>query len=174
MRIELNQGKVLLIDREDWERLKRHGWYAVKMCGGKWRVVATVIGTGGNKKMNLARKILDAPPGTQVDHIDGDTLDNRRCNLRISTPAQNQQNTRARGGSSKYKGVSWFTRRGRWRVAFNWLGKTHFVGYFDDEVEAARTYDKHILELAGEWAVLNFPGAVRNLSANPSQKKETR
>ena len=53
--------------------------------------------------------------------------------------------------------MSWFVRRGKWRVAFNWSKKTYFVGYFDDEVQPAKAYDATILPLAGEFARVNFP-----------------
>ena len=102
------------------------------------------------------RVVLPPPAGRDVDHV-GCGLDNRRAMLRPCDDVQNQQNTTGRGGSSRFKGVSWFARRGRWRVAFNWDRKTHFVGYFDDEEEAAHAYDASVLPLAGEFARLNAP-----------------
>jgi hypothetical protein len=95
-----------------------------------------------------------------VDHR-GDSLDSRRSNLRPCTDALNQQNTGPRRGTSRFKGVAWYTRHSKWRVAFNWQRKTHFVGYFADEEEAARAYDAAILPLAGEFARLNFPRESR-------------
>jgi hypothetical protein len=53
--------------------------------------------------------------------------------------------------------VSWVAAKNRWKVAFNWRGATHFVGYFTDDRKAALTYDAAILPLAGEFARLNFP-----------------
>lgn len=157
MELKLTQGKVTLIDEEDWERVSGFGWYAILTAGGMWRVVATLPNSDGHKKVYLHRLLLNAPSNRFVDHISGDTLDNRKANLRICTNAENQQNSSGRLGASRFKGVSWFARRSRWRVAFNWKGKTHFVGYFADEEEAARAYDAAILPLAGEFARLNFP-----------------
>jgi hypothetical protein len=82
-------------------------------------------------------------------------LNNRRANLGICDAARNQQKTGARGGASRFKCISWVKSKNRWKVAFNWRGKTHFIGYFTDEVEAARGYNKAILPLAGEFGHLN-------------------
>ena len=90
-----------------------------------------------------------------VDHRNGDGLNNRRQNLRRCTNAENQQITDAWGGSSRFKGVSWYKRHSRWRGMFNRRGQTHFVGYFDDEVDAARAYNAAILPLAGRVRRLN-------------------
>jgi AP2 domain len=95
-----------------------------------------------------------------VDHKDGNGLNNKRSNLRPCNDAQNQQNTGSRGGSSNFKGVSWVKRRKKWLVAFRCNKQYHFIGWFEDEVEAARAYDSAILPLAGDFARLNFPIAA--------------
>ena len=84
-----------------------------------------------------------------VDHRNGVGADNRRYNLRKCTQQQNLWNGRAhRDGSSKYRGVSWFKRQGRWRVQIQ--GKC--IGYYDDEVEAARAYNVEAKLRFGEFA----------------------
>jgi hypothetical protein len=153
--IELTQEKVALIDAEEWDRFRQLRWYAAKTS--RWYAHATP--PGGNSKslkLKLDRVVLPPPVGRDVDHV-GYSLDNRRAMLRPCDDVRNQQNTTGRGGSSRFKGVSWFARRGRWRVVYNWDRKTHFVGYFDDEEEAAHAYDAAVLPLAGEFARLNFP-----------------
>lgn len=107
-----------------WYAAKTSRWYA-HACPPK--------GTAKSNKLRMHNLVMGM---LGVDHR-GDSLDNRKANLRVCTDAQNQQNTGPRRGSSRFKGVSWYTRKGKWRVAFNWNGKTHFVGYFSDEVEAA-------------------------------------
>lgn len=91
-----------------------------------------------------------------VDHLDGNNLDNRRCNLRICTPFETAQNQhRPRRGTSQFLGVR---RAGdKWDALVGHQGRTHYVGRFDDEVEAAKARDAKKLELAGEYAGLNFP-----------------
>jgi hypothetical protein len=94
-----------------------------------------------------------------VDHINGNGLDNRRCNLRICTPAQNGLNSRPRvDGKSRFKGV--FPHGDRWRAK---VGGRH-LGLFDDEVEAAKARDRLARKLHGKFARLNFP------PQNPSEE----
>ena len=111
----------------------------------------------------MHRVIADAKLDEFVDHKDpAATLDNRRRNLRVCTNAQNQQNTGARGGASAFKGVSWNSQKGRWKVAFRCDGRFHFVGYFADETAAAKAYNAAVVRLAGEFARPNpNPGGVR-------------
>jgi hypothetical protein len=105
------------------------------------------------------RLILGAEPGQFVDQIYGDSLDNGHSNLCLCTNAENQQNTDPRKGSSQFKGVSWVNQKQKWKVAFNWQGKTHLCGYFADEVDAATEYNRRTAELCGEFARLNVrPG----------------
>ncbi|WP_238537859.1 HNH endonuclease [Zavarzinella formosa] len=158
VQIELAQGHTAVIDDEDADMILSHKWHASRGSCGKVHAVTTAWDRDKQKHHNIRmhRLILGAKPGEMVDHITGDTLDNRRQNLRICTNAENQQNSGQRRGSSKYKGVAWYSRHGKWRVMFNWKGKTHFVGYFDSEVEAALAYNKAVLPLAGEFARLNI------------------
>lgn len=81
---------------------------------------------------------LEAGDGCEVDHRNGDGLDNRRSNLRLVTRAQNKQNVSARGGYSKHRGVTFDRRRQKWKAQVKLNGTTHNVGRFDDELEAAR------------------------------------
>jgi len=104
----------------------------------------------------------------QVDHINHDGLDNRRENLQLVTSRQNSVNmpkNRTWGGrptSSQYKGVCRVNRPGRWghgkwHCSIKEDGKKNNIGIFDDEVEAAKAYDKEACRIHGEYAVLNFP-----------------
>lgn len=87
----------------------------------------------------MHRLILDAPPGLVTDHINGNKLDNRRENLRLGTQAMNCQNLPARAqGTSPYRGVSWRTEKNRWAAQCRFNNKVHHLGYFHDELEAAR------------------------------------
>lgn len=92
-----------------------------------------------------------------VDHINGDTLDNRRHNLRSATASQNAMNRKKRSGSyySKFIGVT--RHQGKWTGSVTKDGKSHNAGRFDNEEECARARDKLALKLHGEFAVLNFP-----------------
>ena len=154
--IKLTQGKVALVDDADYEWLSswkwcanrsHRGWYATRDCYD-----------GPHTRVRMHRVIMDAQPGEQVDHINGNGLDNRRENLRICSHSENQHNAaKRRGCSSRYKGIYWHKGHGKW-VARVWLtGSQHSLGLFTDEVEAARVYDDAAREKFGEFARLNFP-----------------
>jgi hypothetical protein len=164
MDVHLTQGKVAQIDDEDWPLIERYRWYAVNTDGGWYAHATPLDGDRRKTKIKMHNLILGC---LGVDHRDGDGLNNRRSNLRPCTNAQNQQNTGPRGGSSRFKGVSWNRQKGRWVVAFRCDGRAYFVGYFSDEEDAALAYDAAIQPLAGEFARLNFPVAHHQRSYAP-------
>jgi len=107
------------------------------------------------KFVYMHRMIMRPRKSYVVDHIDGNGLNNRRCNLRVCTRAQNQANARPRGGASQFIGV--YRHRDRWLARATRRGKCYHVGIFKDEVEAAKARDRKAYELHGEYAYLNFP-----------------
>jgi len=110
------------------------------------------------KAVRMHRVVLNCPEDKFVDHINHNGLDNRRANLRACTMQQNIWNKRKQRGnySSKYKGVSWNKSEGKWIVRITCKGKQIFVGYYDNEKEAAKAYDDKAKELFGEYAALNL------------------
>ncbi len=107
-------------------------------------------------RFKLHRVILDALPGQQVDHRDGDGLNNQRANLRAATIFQNASNKRKlEGFTSRFKGVSWSKTNGRWKVQIQHNNKNHHVGYFDDPIQGALAYDAQALSRFGEFACTN-------------------
>jgi hypothetical protein len=106
----------------------------------------------------MHRQIMQPPKGMLVDHADGNKANNCRLNLRICTRQENQRNTAKHGGTtSRFKGVSFDRRLRKWGAAIQAGGKRIWLGYFTDEAEAARAYDRAAVELFGEFARLNFP-----------------
>ena len=108
----------------------------------------------------MHREILKVPDGMFVDHINHNGLDDRKANLRPATSAENNRNRRKstkRKYHSRVKGVSWNKDQKKWsaRILFNHNKK--FIGYFDDETEAAKAYDTAAKKHHKEFAVLNFP-----------------
>lgn len=94
----------------------------------------------------------------EVDHINGNSLDNRVENLRVVTHQQNVWNIRKiPKNKSGYRGVSYLSRKRKWQATICHKGKTVFLGYFDDKESAARAYDLKAISLRGEFAILNFP-----------------
>jgi hypothetical protein len=116
-------------------------------------------GPGGTKKkvIYLHKEIFGpVPDGSEIDHANGNKLDDRRSNMRIATRSQNCGNQRLRRGcSSRFKGVAWVKNYKRWWAYINKDGRRHNLGYYDDEVEAAKAYNKAALELFGPFARLN-------------------
>ena len=105
----------------------------------------------------MHRQIIAAPKEVIVDHININTLDNRKANLRFATYTQNNWNSR-RGmneGSSKYKGVVWNKQQNKWRVTIVNNKKSFHLGFFEDEKEAAKAFNEAALKYRGQFALLN-------------------
>ena len=101
----------------------------------------------------IGRKLLGAE---RVDHINGNGTDNRRENLRVVTHAQNLMNRPGwRKSSSKYKGVTFYKRDQKWQAKICPSGKTMHLGYFDQELDAAKAYNAAAMQHFGKYAVLN-------------------
>lgn len=156
--ILLTQGKVALVDDEDYDTLVLHKWQACKDHGGNWYAQRCRPRTSG-KLIHVHREVLQAPDGVFVDHRDGNGLNNTKQNLRLCTNSQNSGNAKRRkDNSSGFKGVTVNKRRygHRWVAAITCQKKTFYLGTFDDPAEAARVYDSKAKELFGEFARLNF------------------
>ena len=154
--VPLTRGKVAIIDAEDAERILAFTWHATAM-GYAARKRQRRDGPGPHL-VYMHRFILGVDDGVHVDHADGNTLNNRRSNLREATPQQNQRNRGAqRNSKSGYKGVSWHKQTRKWAVRIKAGGSYRHVGLFEDVIEAARAYDAVAREAFGEYAWLNFP-----------------
>ena len=127
----------------DLDRVKQYKW---SRCGHKDRGPYFSHGyREGNKTKHiiLHRFILDCPKGMIVDHISGNTLDNRRENLRICTPAENSRNyKKPKTNTSGYKGVSWDKKSLKWRAAIGFNNKVIHLGFFSSAEEAHSAYIK--------------------------------
>ena len=150
--IPLTKGKFAIVDVEDYDWLSKYKWHAVK-CDSRFYAYRSK----NRRSVSMHREIMRAPKGMVVDHIDGNSSNNRRTNLRVCTVSQNHQNRRRTYGSSKYKGTWWDKRRKKWVAGITFKGKYIYLGFFDSEIEAAKAYDKKAAELFGEFAYLNFP-----------------
>jgi hypothetical protein len=91
---------------------------------------------------------MSAPPSKVVDHKNGDTLCNKRRNLRIVTVAENNQNLKIRRNNvSGYRGVCWRADAKKWRAYVTLKGKQQTIGYFSDVHEAGKAAREKRLEL---------------------------
>jgi hypothetical protein len=157
--VELTRGKVALVDDEDYEWLSQWKWRAYTTLKNKsFYAVRTVRVNDHRTTVRMHRVIMDAPDNLEVDHIDGDGLNNQRSNLRLATRSQNQANCPLSSrNSSGYKGVYRYRPNGRWTARLRKGDRLLHLGCFDDREEAARAYDVAALEYWGEFARLNFP-----------------
>lgn len=152
--ILLTLGKVAIVDVEDFERVSLFVWGAYKSKGGRYfsrrsfympsRKRSTVL---------LHREVLGlvSGDGKTVEFLNGDGLDCRKSNLRIITSLAKR---------SEFRGVSWSKSKEKWRSEITMKGKRKFLGYHNDEVDAARAYDKAVLERFPNSTAVNFPGDV--------------
>jgi hypothetical protein len=148
-RIPLSGGLYVYVDAADYEWLSQYKWSYVNGYATRYEKGRTI---------SMHRQIMRPPKGMVVDHIDGNKLNNCRVNMRNCTPQENAHNQAKRiGSSSKFKGV--FRRRacGRYGAQTRFQGELVWFGLYDDEVEAARAYDRGVVELGIEFARLNFP-----------------
>ena len=151
--IPLSQGKVAIVDFEDYAELSKHKWW-VTFHDGKWYAVRNREG----KTLLMHRYIMKAQKGQQIDHWDGDGLNNCRYNLRFSTQQQNVFNQKPTGkGTSKYKGVSKSKGADKWYACIKFNGKTINLGLYQNEADAALAYDAAAKCLFGVFARTNDP-----------------
>ena len=155
MLVPLTRGLFARVDIADALRVMERRWCAVSKKQTFYAVRA--LCDGGRSTLSMHRFLLNAPVGVQVDHIDGNGLNNSRVNLRFATNAMNSANRMKRPGTtSRYKGVHWNKQYGKWRaeITVNW--KHLHIGTFDDEIAAACAYDAAARQHFGEFARTNF------------------
>lgn len=156
--IPLTRSKAAVVDDEDYAKLSKYNWCVLDARG----LLYAKRGDSGNATVLMHRAILGLGPGDrrQVDHVDGNGLNNQRSNLRLANDTLNHANARPRvqrvPKSSRFKGVSWSTRDRYWLAIVQSGGKRVYVGYFKDEEAAARAYDEHARREFGEYARTNF------------------
>lgn len=171
--IELTKGKTTIIDDVDGDLMK-YRWQAHQAQSKVWYAQRGEGYTNGlgEKKVKISsmhREILSrilgrAPCHAEyTDHINGNGLDNRRINIRVATPRQSTENRRKLNPhvllgetSSKFKGVSWHKNIKKWQVAIKYNYKKYHLGYFLNETDAAKAYDRASINYFGEFAKTNF------------------
>jgi HNH endonuclease len=159
--LPLTQGNFALVDDEDYERLKHHKWCFKSTYGNKLYAVRCECRNGWVKYIFLHHEVLgytSAIPGRVVDHINGNSLDCTRKNLRICTQAQNCRNRQQQKNSrSKYKGVKIKERKSgyRYHAVITAENKSHYLGSYKDEYSAMAAYNVMAVKLHREFAYLN-------------------
>jgi hypothetical protein len=151
--ILLGRGMIALVDDDDYESIADYRWFAVwGGSDGVWYARRLSRHQGKAKTVRMHRVIMNAPVGTQVDHINGNGLDNRKSNLRLASPSENQRNRNrpAAHNKSGFRGVCAYGKR--WRAAITpTKGKNITLGYYDSPQEASAAYEAKARELFGEF-----------------------
>ena len=157
--IKLTRGMVAVVDDDDYDWLSKWSWCAHKHKG-KYYAERGIRerGTCFQKTIRMNREILSAPDCFQVDHIDGDSLNNQKHNLRVCTDSQNKFNRGvSKRNKSGYKGVHWNAQRKKWCASIQENKNKFVLGFFEESVDAAKAYDEAAKKHHGRFAVLNFP-----------------
>lgn len=157
--IVLTKGKVAVIDDIDYESVSSFRWYARKNERGNWYAATSMRIDGKRRQVHMHRFIYGADliQKILVDHVNGDGLDNRRENLRAATHQQNTIHSKKRSGcyTSAFKGVHYSRTHNRWVAKLYSKGRLVMKRRFKTEREAALEYNHKVIEIHGNYAVLN-------------------
>jgi len=155
--IPVSRNLLALLDDEDYELISKWKWSALpgKNTFYARRLVA-VRGTGKRKNILMHRLVTNVGDDKEVDHRDGNGLNNQKSNLRICNPSQNSQNCqRYKNNTSGVKGVSFRKDRGVWVAEITCSGKKYYLGYFQNINDALLAYNNAAKQLHGEFAKPN-------------------
>lgn len=153
--ISLTQGKIALVDDEDYERLSRHKWYAIKSKHTYYAVRNLPRENGKQHGIRMHRVILGlTSPKLQGDHKDHDGLNNQKYNLRICTNLQNSWNKKKhKTNVAGIKGIRFLGKSWEVRICIN--GEAKAIGLFPSLEQASTAYNAAALNYFGEFAHLN-------------------
>ena len=150
--IILNNDMISFVDDEDYEELNKYKWFAHKHRNTFYAERASSKKDNPDFKQHIVkmhRLITSCPNNMQIDHVNGNGLDNRKENLRIVTNRENGQN-RHEITSSKYNGVRWHKASSKWEAQIKFNGKNRYLGVFDNELDAATAYRVACVYLTGK------------------------
>lgn len=151
--IVLTREQVAIIDADDLNLVLKYGGWIAQLSRGNYRAVRCPRIDEDNPVYLMPRLIMGASGGEEVDHINHDTLDNRKSNLRLCSHQENMCNSQPKG-QSEYKGV-YPTDWGTWCAAVTVNGERFYLGSFPSEQDAAAAYNKAAKDKHGEFANLN-------------------
>lgn len=150
--IVLTGGQVSIVDDEDYEELSKYKWRVMQKGNTSY---AKRKGAKGATFM-MHREIINAPANMEVDHIDGNGLNNTKLNLRLCSHSENMRNQRIpKNNKTGFKGVTSYLKN-KYRAMISHENKSFHIGVYETAEEAAKAYDDKAIELFGEYARTNF------------------
>jgi hypothetical protein len=152
--IQLTCGVQTIIDDCDFHKFSKFKWRAAKTASGFYAAREVYLGNKKSKAVLLHREITGCCKGFEIDHVNGDTLDNRRMNLRVCSHAENMRNRRLnRNNKSGFKGV--VCHGNKWRAEIKHNGRKMHLGIFDKKEDAARVRRDAEIKLFGDFVRQN-------------------
>ena len=154
--IKLTQGKMTLVDDEDFERVNQFKWFA-HWNGYNWYASRNIKHNTKRTTISLHREILKIQKKEMIDHRNGNSLDNRKSNLRFATRNQNMHNRKNPQKNNKLgiKGVSWLKKAGKFHAQIKVANKNIHLGLFNVLGDADSAYRKAEEKYFGEFARCN-------------------
>lgn len=150
--ILLTKNKKTLVDDQCFEQLNKHNWF----CNGGYARRYSSRTDGKRHVIHMHRVITKAPKNLQVDHINGDKLDNRIENLRLCTNSLNMANKPAqKNNTSGFKGVSKHKGTNKWQAVVAVKGKNKYLGIFKTKKQAYSVYKKAAVNSFGVFAYIS-------------------
>ena len=158
--IHLTKNKIAIVDDEDFDYLSKWKWCYTNKGYAFRSQKRSETGSKKRKGVYLHRQLM-GNPSQQVDHINGDTLDNRKANLRLANHSENMRNRKLqKNNTSGFKGVWFNKKRQKFIATIKINGQSRTIKSANTAEEAAKAYDIKAKELYGSFARLNFNDQV--------------
>ena len=152
MEIKIKSYRILIDKNELW-RLRKYKYYPKDRGEGRMYFWRHVKENGKETTIMLHREILNCPKGRQVDHINGNTLDNRKENLRICTNAENRRNCKlSKNSTTGFKGVHWHSGMKKYQARIAVNGRRYSLGFYETAKEAYLEYCINAIKYHGKFA----------------------
>jgi HNH endonuclease len=150
-KITLTQNQYALVDDEDFEYLNQWNWYAY-ISRNKFYVMRYT----NKKRFSMHNTIMNPDSGLEVDHIDGNGLNNQKSNLRVCTHSENSKNRLInKNNKTGYKGVTWHKSHEKFQASIGHNGKQIHLGYFYTAEEASTAYNMAALKYHKKFSSIN-------------------